>query len=394
MNTQVLTPAPLTVHSKIEEAKNLFQIPAGITYLNCANMAPQLRSITDAGMDAVRAKTTPWKLSAPEWFSGAEELRNLAARLLGVESDGIALIPGASYGIAAAAANVPLSPGQTIVLLHQEFPSNVYAWRELAKKKGGRIVTVERKSGMNYTEALETAITRDTAVVALPQSHWTDGSRIDLERIGAGVRSVGACLVIDASQSLGACSLDLSRVQPDFLVAVGYKWLLGPYGLGYLYVAPKWRDSGTPLEQSWLTRAGSEDFARLVEYRDEFRQGARRFDASEFPQFVLVPMAIAALRQILSWKVTQIEQALSFLTERVAGLAVENGYSVLSRSERCGHMIGIRHSSGTPSKLGTSLKESNVFVSIRGDSIRVSPHLYNDLNDIERLFEVLRAASN
>ena len=114
MNTQVLTPAPLTVHSKIVEAKNLFQIPAGITYLNCANMAPQLRSISDAGMDAVRAKTTPWKLSAPEWFSGAEELRNLAARLLGVESDGIALVPGASYGIAAAAANVPLSPGQTI----------------------------------------------------------------------------------------------------------------------------------------------------------------------------------------------------------------------------------------------------------------------------------------
>ena len=394
MNTRVLTPAPLTVHSKIEDAKNLFQIPAGITYLNCANMAPQLRSITDAGMDAVRAKTTPWELSAPEWFSGAEELRNLAARLMGVESDGIALVPGASYGIATAAANVPLSPGQTVVLLHQEFPSNVYAWRELAKKKGGRIVTVERKSGMNYTEALETAITRDTAVVAAPQSHWTDGSRIDLERIGARVRSVGACLVIDASQSLGACSLDLSRVQPDFLVAVGYEWLLGIYGLGYLYVAPKWRDSGTPLEQSWLTRAGSEDFARLVEYRDAYRQGARRFDAGEFPQFVLVPMAIAALRQILSWKVTQIEQALSFLTERVAGLAVENGYSVLPRPERCGHMIGIRHSSGIPSKLGTSLKESNVFVSIRGDSIRVSPHLYNDLNDIERLFEVLRAASN
>ena len=391
MNTRVLTPAPTTVSSRIEEAKDLFEIPAGVTYLNCANMAPQLRSITDAGIEAVRAKATPWKLSAPEWFSGAEELRSLAAKVLEVESDGIALVPAASYGIATAAANVTLSPGQTIVLLHQEFPSNVYTWRELAKKKGGRIVTVERSSGTTYTEALERAINRDTGIVALPQSHWTDGSRIDLERIGELVRSVGASFVIDASQSLGACSLDISRVQPDFLVAVGYKWLLGPYGLGYLYVAPKWRDSGTPLEQSWLTRAGSEDFARLVEYLDEYRQSARRFDAGEFPQFVLVPMAIAALRQILAWKVVRIGQALSFLTERVAGLAVENGYSVLPRSERCGHMIGIRHAGGIPAKLTTSLKEANVFVSIRGDSIRVAPHLYNDLSDVERLFEVLRA---
>jgi selenocysteine lyase/cysteine desulfurase len=382
------------VTSRVENAKALFEIPDDVTYLNCANMAPQLRSITKTGIDAVLAKTTPWNLSAPEWFSGAEELRNLAARLLGSDGDGIALVPGASYGFATAAANVPLSPGQTIVLLHQEFPSNVYAWRELARKKGGRIVTVQRTNGMSYTEALEQAINRDTAIVAVPQSHWTDGSRIDLERIGALVRSFGASLVIDASQSLGACSLDLSRVQPDFLVAVGYKWLLGPYGLGYLYVAPKWRHSGTPLEQSWLTRAGSEDFTRLVEYRDEYRQGARRFDAGEFPQFVLVPMAIAALRQILSWNVARIEQALSFLTERVAELAPENGYSVLPRSERCAHMIGIRHGAGIPAKLATSLKEANVFVSIRGDSIRVAPHLYNDLSDIQRLFEVLRASRN
>ena len=222
---------PITVTNKIEKAKDLFEIPEGVTYLNCANMAPQLRSITRIGIDAVRAKTTPWRLSAPEWFSGAEELRNIAARLLGSDSEGIALVPGVSYGIATAAANVPLSPGQAIVLLHQEFPSNVYAWRELARKKGGHIVTVQRTNGMSYTEALEQAINGDTAIVALPQSHWTDGSRIDLERIGALVRSFGASLVIDASQSLGACSLDLSRVQPDFLVTVGYNGCSGRMGL-------------------------------------------------------------------------------------------------------------------------------------------------------------------
>ena len=390
MNPQPATLKPTTATTTIEAAKDLFEIPEGVTYLNCANMAPQLRAITQAGLDAVRKKTTPWTLSAAEWFSGAEQLRILAARLLGTESDAVALVPAVSYGIATAAANLPLSPGHTILLLDQEFPSNVYAWRELAKKKGGSVVTVRRGTGIGWTEALEQAIDRNTAIVVAPQCHWTDGSRIDLERIGERTRAVGAALVIDASQSLGACPLDLSRVQPDFLVAVGYKWLLGPYGLGYLYVAPKWRESGIPLEQSWLTRAGSENFARLVEYTDEYRAGARRFDMGEFPQFVLAPMAIAALQQVLSWGVVRIEQALAALTERLAHLAREDRYDVLPETERCAHMIGIRHPAGIPADLPRLLKEANVFVSVRGDSIRVSPHLYNDMNDAERLFEVLR----
>jgi len=383
---------PTTAAIPSAAARDLFEIPEGVTYLNCANMAPQLRAVTQAGVDAVRRKATPWKLSAGEWFSGAEQLRILAANVLGTDRDGIALVPAASYGIATAAANVPLSRGQTIVLLHQEFPSNVYSWRELAKKKNGSVVTVQRRAGMSWTDALEEAIDENTAIVAVPQCHWTDGSRVDLERVGERARAIGAALVIDASQSLGACPLDLIRVQPDFLVAVGYKWLLGPYGLGYLYVAPKWRYSGIPLEQSWLTRAGSDDFTRLVEYTDEYRPGSRRFDMGEFPQFVLVPMAIAALQQILSWGIAGIEQALSFLTERVAQLTREDGYTILPMAERCAHMIGIRHPAGIPARLPKLLKEAGVFVSLRGDSIRIAPHLYNDRNDVDRLFEVLHTA--
>lgn len=258
----------------IESAHDLFEIPNDVTYLNCANMAPQLKAVTEAGTRAVRAKESPWQLTPPDWFAGAETLRALAARLLGVEADGIALVPAASYGIAVAAANLPITKGQTIVLIDQEFPSNVYAWREVARKTGSRIRTARRDCNTSWTDALENEIDEQTAIVAVPQCHWTDGSKIDLERIGERVREVGATLVIDASQSLGACPLDIGKVQPDFLVAVGYKWLLGPYGLGYLYVSPKWR-AGMPLEQSWLTRAGSEDFVRLVDYQDEYRTGAR-----------------------------------------------------------------------------------------------------------------------
>jgi selenocysteine lyase/cysteine desulfurase len=370
--------------------RELFEIPDGVTYLNCANMSPQLRSITAVGINAVQAKATPWTLSAPQWFTGAEELRSLASRVIGADGDGVALVPAVSYGIAIAAANLPLQSGQKIVVLDQEFPSNVYAWRELAKEKNGRVVTVLRKAGENWTQALLRVIDQSTAIVAVPQCHWTDGSKVDLEVVGESTRGVGAALVIDASQSLGACPLDLGRVQPDFLVAVGYKWLLGPYGLGYLYVSSKWRQSGMPIEQSWLTRAGSEDFTRLIDYTDEYRSGARRFDMGEFPQFVLAPMAIAALEQVLAWGVTHIYEGISRLTEKIAELAAADGYIVLPPDQRCGHMIGIRHPSGIPEGLATLLREAGVFVSIRGDSVRVAPHLYNDLSDVNRLFEILR----
>ena len=374
----------------IPPTRDLFQIPDGVTYLNCANMAPQLRCITTAGIDAVRAKATPWTLSAPEWFSGAEELRSLAAQVMGADVDGVALIPAVSYGIATAAANLPFTSGQTIVILDQEFPSNVYAWRELAKKCNGRVLMIKRKDGENWTQALLRGIDEKTAIVAVPHCHWTDGSNVNLELVGERARAVGAALVIDASQSLGASILDLERVKPDFLTAVGYKWLLGPYGLGYLYVAPKWRGSGVPLEQSWLTRAGSEDFTRLVDYTDEYRAGARRFDMGEFPQFVLAPMAIAALKQVLTWGVGRIQATLSVLTERAAYLAGELDYAVLPPADRSSHMIGIRPRRAIPVDLPKSLKEAGVFVSIRGDSIRIAPHLYNEPQDIDRLFEVLR----
>jgi selenocysteine lyase/cysteine desulfurase len=383
-------PRAQSITDTIAPVRELFEIPEGVTYLNCANMAPQLRSVTAAGIDAVRAKATPWTLSAAEWFSGSEQLRALAAQILGADSEGVALVPSASYGIATAAANLPFAAGQAIVVLDQEFPSNVYAWRELAKRKNGSVLTVKRKDGESWTEALLRVIDAKTSIVAVPQCHWTDGSKVDLELVSERTRAVGAGLVIDASQSLGAGVLNLERVQPDFLTAVGYKWLLGPYGLGYLYVAPKWRERGIPFEQSWLTRAGSEDFARLVDYTDEYRAGARRFDMGEFPQFVLAPMAIAALQQILAWGVSRIQATLSVLTVRAAHLAGELNYSVLPVADRSSHLIGVRPRGTIPAGLAKALKEANVFVSIRGDSIRIAPHLYNEAKDIDRLFEVLR----
>jgi selenocysteine lyase/cysteine desulfurase len=370
----------------------LFEIPEGLTYLNCASMSPQMKSATAAGLDSVRAKAAPWTLTAADWFSGAERLRALFARVVNANADAIALVPSVSYGMAVAAANLPVRAGQTIVVIDREFPSNVYVWRQLAGACGAHVRTVAREPGATWTDAVLAAIDDGVAIVATPNCHWTDGSFIDLVRVAPAVRAVGAALVVDASQSLGAHPLDVALVQPDFLVTVGYKWLMGPYGLGYLYAAPRWSERGVPIEQSWMSRAGAEDFARLVDYSGEYRTGARRFDMGEFSQFVLAPMAEIALGQILEWGVEDVRCTLDQLTSVLAREVEAFGCVVPRAGERVAHMLGVQLPGGLPQGLASTLAAAKVYVSVRGDSIRVAPHLYNDANDVARFVSVLRAA--
>lgn len=374
---------------RIPPQRDLFEIPDGVFYLNCASMSPRLRSVSAAGAEALARSASPWNISAAEWFSGAEELRDLAAQVIGAEADSIALVPAASYGIAVAAANVEVARGQSIVLLDGEFPSNYYAWKELAGRRGASIRIVKRDSEGAWTGAVLDAIDDATAVVSVPNCHWTDGSLLDLERVGERARAAGAAFVVDASQSAGAYPLDVERVRPDFLVTVGYKWLLGPYSLGYLYAAPKWQQRGRPIENSWLARAGSDDFAKLVGYTDEYRAGARRFDMGEFPNFIALPMAIAALRQVHEWGIENIGHTLAALTALIAEQGTELGLPPPA-PERVSHIIGLRLPEGIPAGLLERLAKEKVFVSIRGDAIRVAPHLYNDAGDVEKLFDVLK----
>jgi selenocysteine lyase/cysteine desulfurase len=370
----------------------LFEIPDDVTYLNCASMSPQLRSVTAAGIDAVRSKASPWKLTANDWFVQAEPLRALFGRVIGADAESVAIVPSVSYGLAVAAANIPVRAGQAIVVLDREFPSGTYTWRDLARRTGARVVTVTRDAGESWTDALIAALDDRVAIVAAPVCHWTDGSLIDLERLAPAVRAAGAALVVDASQAAGAHPIDVERIQPDFLCAVGYKWLLGPYSLGYLYVAPKWHERGVPIEQTWMSRAGAEDFTSLVDYVDELRPGARRFDMGEFSQFTLLPMSVAAVTQVLAWGVPRIAAGIGALTSRIAEEVVALGCAVPAAEERVRHIVGAKLPRGLPAGLTERLAEARVYVSVRGDSIRVAPHLYNDERDVERFIAVLRKA--
>lgn len=365
----------------------LFDVPPGVTYLNCANMSPQLKTVHSAALESIRTRARPWELAAERWFSGAETLRALAACILDATAESIAIVPSVSYAIATAAANVTVRRGHSIVLLEQQFPSNVYAWTRLARSTGAEVRFARRGTDDGWTDVVLDSIDEETAVVAVPQCHWTDGGLVDLVRIGERARAVDATFVVDASQSLGAYPLSVKEVQPDFLVAVGYKWLLGPYGLSYFYVGPRFRESGQPLEESWLTRAGSSDFSRLVDYTDAYRPGARRFDMGEFPQFGSMPQAIAALEQVLDWGVAPIQSSLQLMTRRIARGAASVGGVTLNEHQRGGHVVGIRMPDGLPEGVAQALAAARIYLSVRGNSIRVAPHLHNTNADIDHFLE-------
>jgi len=368
--------------------RDLFEIPEDIAYLNCAYMSPQLRQAREIGERAVSRKSRPWEVTPDQFFEDAEVVRTLFARLVSGDTGGVAIVPSVSYGISVAAANVSVGDGEKIVILEDQFPSNVYSWRELAYWSGARLVTVPRPEDSDWTRALVEEIDADTAVVAAPNCHWTDGSLVDLARVGKSVREAGAALVVDGIQSLGALPFDASEVRPDFLVATSYKWLLGPYGVGFMYVDEKHRE-GNPIEHNWINRRGSEDFAQLVDYQDAFQPGARRYDVGERSNFVLLPMAAEALRQILDWGVENVSENIGALTDLIEERAEELGIFTTPKEKRARHMIGLMLGPDTPDDLAGRLTTHNVFVSVRGGTVRVSPHLYNTEEDVDRFFDVL-----
>ncbi len=375
----------------ISSQRHLFDIPADIAYFNCAYLGPLSNAVVAAGRQAAGRKAHPWEITSEDFFTDTEIARGLFAKLINAEQQDVAIVPAASYGVAVAASNLPLDRNQSVVLLAEQFPSNVYAWRESAARAGARVVTVERPGDGDLTRAVLDAMDERTAIVALPNCHWADGALLDLERIGAACRTLGAGLVLDVTQSAGVMPLDVRAIEPDFLVAACYKWLLGPYSTGFLYVAPH-RQGGTPLEYSWRARIGSEDFAGLVNYQDRFQPGALRFDVGECANFHTMPAVVAALEQILDWDPALIAETLAARNAGIAERAAALGLESLDAAQRAGHFLGLRLPRGVADGLLDALKRQGVYLSVRGDSLRITPHLYNDDADEDRLMHALERA--
>lgn len=376
-----------------------FSLPPDVHYLNGAYMSPLLRSVEEAGIEAVRARRFPADLAAADFFEGADAARDRFARLIHApDPRRVALLPAASYGIAIAARNTPMGRGQNVVLAAGQFPSNALIWRRLAAEAGAEVRTIAppdavRGRGREWSARILGAIDSDTAAVALAPVHWTDGSRFDLDAIGARTRSVGAAFVIDGTQAVGAMPFDVAGSGADALICAAYKWLLGPYSMGFGWFGPRY-DDGTPLEETWLGRAGSDDFRNLVAYREEYRPAAARYDVGGRSNFTLMPMAIAALDQLLEWGVPAIEAYCRHITRDLFAPLAEQGFHADDDDGRAAHLFGLRapdHLDGAVLK--AELEGRGIYVSLRGAAIRVSPNVYNTEADLAALRDALLEAA-
>ncbi len=374
--------------------RDLFQLPADLVYLNNAYMAPLMKTVEAAGSARMQDQRVPTSFGVEDFFEPPQALRSKFTDLVGGDAPKrIALVPSASYGLSTAAANLSCPPGKRIVLVDKQFPSNVYPWQRLARRDGGEVAlvappTVDHK-GAHWNQAILDAIDTRTAVVAMPHVHWADGTVFDLETIGQKCRSVGAALIIDGTQSVGAFPFDLVRIQPDALICAGYKWLMGSYGLGLAYFGERF-DAGLPLEDNWMHRKDSHEFASLVNYQPAYRPGAGRYNMGEASNFTYVAMLNAALDQLLDWGVENIAAYAGRLTSLADEALVPLGFRVEDDAFRAPHLFGV----GLPGELdpqsvAAQLKQAGISVSVRGASIRVSAHVYNRQGDLLALRNAL-----
>ncbi|WP_226550874.1 aminotransferase class V-fold PLP-dependent enzyme [Celeribacter naphthalenivorans] len=379
--------------AQLSPQRALFDIPDEIAYFNAAYNAPLLVEAEVALHQGVRGKCYPWTRVPADFFEDAERFRTLAARAFGGVAENYALIPSASYGTSTVGRifETRLGAEDEIVVIEEAFPSNFLPWQRLARETGARLVTAPwPEAEGDWTEQVLSKITPRTALVAVPNCHWSNGAVLDLIAISEATHAVGAALVVEVTQSLGAMPLDLARVQPDFMIASGYKWLLFPYGLSLFYAAPKWHDA-RPLEESWLNRAGAEVFEKLSDYAEAYQPGARRFDMGQKSMPTLLPGALVALRQIGDWGVENIAARLQAINDRLAEGLIEIGLTPVPKSQRSPHILGVAAGDDLPDGLIPALAERQVYVSRRGNALRIAPYLHVTEADEARLLGALSA---
>ena len=365
--------------------RDLFEIPDHVTYLDAAAFSPLPRAVRLAGEQGVLTKSQPWTISRARGNADAERARAAAAALLGVAVDDVAITAAVSYGIATAARNLPLAAGSRVLMIEGEFPSLALVWPALADAAGAILEIVPAPLDHDWTAALLAAIDRPGAppvgLAALTPTHWSDGALIDLPAVTAALHRHGARIVIDATQSTGVMDLDIATLKPDFLAFPTYKWVLGPYSLAFLYVAPE-HQTGRPLEDHGAGRDGR-----------DYITTARRFDRGERNDPIGLPMAATGMEQVLAWDRAALAARLRHLTDGLAEeIAGMQGISTLPRALRAPNVLGVRFAGGMPTGLGEALAAQHVHVADRQGVMRVSPHVYCDEGDVRRFGAALRLA--
>lgn len=360
-------------------------------YLNHASTGALPLRTARAVEDALHRRMPPTRFPDELIWATLSRARELAARLVGAAPPEIAIATNTSYGINVAAFGLPFAPGDVVVAPAGEFPANVYPWMAAGARRGIVYRQVPPSADGMVDEAAILAALEDPAVraVALSWVGFAHGYACDLEAIGRACRERGAWFVVDAIQGLGAAPLDVRRCNIDVLSCGAQKWLLGPWGTGFTYVREDLIGRMDPHVIGWTAMAGSDDFARLLDYDLTFHQDARRFESLTLPVHDLIGMN-ASLELLLELGLANVERHVGALVDLVVRWAEERPDVELATPAAPGRRLGIV-SVRVPDFRGASrrLKEAGIGHSVREGLIRLSPHCYNTEHEVRRALEVL-----
>jgi selenocysteine lyase/cysteine desulfurase len=371
----------------------LFDIPRDVCYLNAAGWSPLPLSVQEAGRAAVGRKGQPWKLPASFLVEQNEHTRAVAARLVNADPDCVALIPSVAYGVATAAKVLTIPAGSRVLVVADDHSSPVLEWMERAERQRFTVEIVARAADGDWTAAVIAAIERPgsppVALASISSVHWSDGGAIDVARIAPVLRRAGGMLLVDATHGAGVNPIDVKAFDPDVLIFPTYKWLLGPYGRAFMYIARRHHD-GVPLEQTSLGRRSvkAEQTVYFLDLR--YLPDARRYDMGERDHFISMEMAAKGMELIQSLGQAAIEARLDYITGLIAKGLADSPYTIPERRIRAPQLICLGLPASAPADLVARLTAENIHVAPRIGRIRISPHIYNDEEDVAKLVGALK----
>ncbi len=374
--------------------RDAFDIPRDVAYLNAASWSPLPHAVQEAGRAGIARKAQPWGITAEHMSGQFARARTAAARLIGAAAEDVALIPSISYGVAVAGRILPVPAGSRVLVLGDDHSSPVLEWLQHGKAGGYTVEAVVAPQDGDWTQGILAAIRRPGAaplsLVSISSVHWADGGLVDLEAVARAQRAAGAMLLVDATHHAGILPLDVAALDPDILIFPTYKWVLGPYGRAFLYVARRWQD-GVPLEQTGSSRRRVSSEATPYMADLGFTDGAKRFDMGERDHLMGLEMASVGMELMAHWGAAAISARLGWLTGLLAEGLAGTGVEIPAQRLRAPHVLSLGFPGGMRQGLIEALAERKVHVAPRLGRMRISPHVYNDEQDVAAFLAAFRA---
>jgi len=366
-----------------------FPWTADTVYLNNASIGPIPERTRRALDDFTARRTAPHLLPDRDLQAILQQARETVARLINAEPGEIALATNTSHGLNLAARALPLEPGDTVLVSDREFPANVYPWL-LLRKRGIEVelAPCTREGWPDEDYLVERLADPRVRVLAVSFVQFSNGYRVDLARLGAAARANGAFLVVDAIQGVGNSWLDVRATPVDVLACGGQKWLLSPWGSGFVYVRRDLAAALEPAVAGWMAFEGTDDFSRLTEYNPTFRPDARRFEMVTLPFQDFYGMS-ESLRLLLDIGIRDIAELTRAAHEPVFRWADARGLRVVSPREDEHRSAIVCVAPPKPAEAYHALKRAHIVCSLREGAIRLAPHCYNTIEEIEKVIDVL-----